>query len=113
MWTGRAREGVLHKITLTEEQASQCIVAEQFRPSDKEIDEYIERTGERHLRDYEIKQYKNSFILLTKYQGGYIQPEVLIPFEVDAEIDWLRTFWLRFKKRFINPSLKRPPSLYT
>ena len=111
-WIWRAREGVLHKIRLTEEQASQCIVAEQFRPSDKEIDEYIERTGKRHSRDYEIEKYRKSFIFLTKYQGRYIQPEVLIPFEVDAEIDWIRTFWLRFKKRFINPSLKSPPSSY-
>ena len=113
-WIWKAREGVLHKIILSEKQASQCIVAEQhFRLTDKEIDEYIEQTGKRHLRDLEIEQYRKSFIPLTKYQGGYIQPEVLIPFEVEAETDWLRTFWLRFKKHFINPNLKSPPSSYS
>ena len=113
-WLWKARKGVLHKIKLTEEQASQCLVAEQqFRLSDKEINEYIEQTGSRHIRDLEIEQYIKSFILLTKYQGGYIQPEVLIPFEVDAEIDWFRTYWLRFKKQFINPNFKSPPSSYS
>ena len=112
-WMWKAREGVLHRITLTEEQASQCLVAEQhFRLSDKEIEVYLKQTGKRHLRDLEIEYYIKSFILFTKYQSGYIQPEVLIPFEVDAEIDWLRTFWLRFKKRYINPNLQSPPSSF-
>lgn len=117
MWLGRARTGVLHKIELTEEQASQCVVAEQeFRPTEEEINEYLERTGRNvvgSLIGYSIEQYEKSFIPLLDYDGGYILPEVLIPFEVDAKICRVKTWWLRFKKKYISHKLGEYPSRYS
>jgi len=116
MWLGRARIGFLHKIELTEEQASQCVVAEQnFRPTEEEIDEYHKRTGKDiaiSLITYPMEQYEKSFIPLLNYDGGYFLPEVLIPFEVDAKICKIKTWWLKFKKKYISRELGEYPSRY-
>lgn len=116
MWLGRARTGVLHKIELTKEQASQCVVAEQeFRPTEEEINKYLERTGRSifgSYRGYSREQYEKFFIPLLDYKGGYILPEVLIPFEVDAKICRIKTWWLRFKKKYISQNLGDYPYRY-
>ena len=116
MWLGRTRTGVLHKIELTEEQASQCVVAEQeFRPTDEEMNEYLNRTGRRKggsIRAYSREHYEKSFIPLLDYKGGYILPEVLIPFDVEAKPCKVKTWWLKFKKRYFSPELGEYPSRY-
>lgn len=102
IWIGRARpsEGaVLHRISLNREEASRCVVAEQyFDPSEKEIDEYLMRTGRKRigsLNGYSREQYPLSFIPLPEYDDEHNMPEVLIPFEVEANVDWIRTYWVR------------------
>jgi len=116
IWLGCARTGVLHKIELTEEQASQCVVAEQnFRPTEKEINKYLERTGKSivgSLIGYSMEQYEKSFIPLPDYNGEHNLPEVLIPFEVEAKAEMLRTICLKFKIKYLKPELGRFPSLY-
>lgn len=99
----QSRGLVLHKIMLTEQKASLCVVAEQkFRPTEEEINRYLERTGRNlvgSLVGYSMEQYEKSFIPLCEYKGGYNLPEVLIPFEVEAKVDGIRTLWLKLKAR--------------
>lgn len=79
----------LHKITLTKQQASFCVVAEAcFRPRDEELVKFMEK---KHIslvgsvRSYTYEHYEESFVPLLRYSGGYNLPEVLIPFLVRAE----------------------------
>lgn len=112
----RARgKSVLHKITLTREQASLCVVAEQeFRPSEEEIQAYLQRTGRFEvgsLIGYSMEKYEKSFIPLPKYKGEYNLPEVLIPFEVEAKVDWIKTYLLIIKMKYFSPTLRFTPRI--
>ena len=62
IWRSRGVDEIakLHKITLTEEQAKRCVVTEAA------TDKYVP---------------------LIEYEGGFLLPEVLIPFGVDAEVE--------------------------
>ena len=84
------RGSTLHRITLTEQQAKLCVVAEDdFRPTEEELRDFAKKTHS-HLggakRRYFIANYEKSFVPLLEYSGGYNRPEVLIPFPVKAEI---------------------------
>jgi hypothetical protein len=118
-WMWLSRENVreaLHKIELSEEQAQLCVVAEQdFRPNDDEMTEYLKRTGRTIVgsyHGYSRENYEDSFIPLPEYVGGYYQPEVLIPFDIDAKICYLKTWWLKFRKKYFSPRLGEFPSKY-
>jgi len=103
MWIGAAREGVLHKIMLSAEQASKCLVADGvYRPSDNEWEEIHEdfRRGRHNtylLREYE--HYVGSLVLLPEYKSGYRCAEVLIPLSVEASICRLKSFYYKIYAR--------------
>ena len=75
---------------LTKQQAELCVVAEgEFRPTNKDIDEFIKKKGIRLVgsrRRFTEENYEKSFVPLLEYLEGYNLPEVLIPFPVEAEI---------------------------
>ena len=106
----------LHKIVLDKQQAELCVVAEDyFRPTDKELAEFIERTHGSYvgsLNDYRNKNYKSSFVPLIKYSGGYNRPEVLIPFSVKTEtVSCVKAYILIWKlKKWFTQKMKKRPS---
>jgi len=74
-WSMLKGEGVvLHRIELTYQQASDCMVAETCYDWDDDWEGLRER------------DYMNSLVPLTEYKGDYNKPEVLIPFRVGAEV---------------------------
>lgn len=117
MWVRSSRGEVLHKIVLNEEQAKHCVVAEQnFMPSIKELEDYARETGGTSIGRYDrycAEKYPNSFIPLPDYDGQHSLPEVLIPFEVEAHPQWLRTYWLKIKARYLEPELRKHPPTFS
>ena len=89
MWK-KSVDGVLHKIVLTKDQVRLCVVAEgSFRPSDEEMDQFIESRGIPDLGshwEYVDEHYEQSFIPFIEYSGGMNLPEVLVPFAVRGKV---------------------------
>ena len=99
MWLSKHNREILHRIELTEEQAHLCVVAEQeIRMTQEDKIKFGGIVG--GFKPIARMRYEESFTPLPDYRGGFILPEVLIPFEVECKVDWLRTVWLKFLARF-------------
>ena len=84
-------------------------------PSIKELEDYTGETGVKASGGYNrycAEKYPKSFIPLTEYDGQHNLPEVLIPFDVEAHPQWLRTIWLKIKARYLEPELRKIPSRF-